>query len=155
MTIKIPALSDLSGYHKVIVLKETEGGSFRKTSKHPLGPLGKYIEGLGECVGRLIPYEYDHDRDEHEWVTPTVQCRSTGRKYSYYQYLRNALRRKKMIIVSVPTLHGAIRRLDMHELVLIYDTSPGVQSRIMTKYTESIELKDEESYAHMRACIAG
>lgn len=137
MTIKIPAFSDIYGRQEVIVLSEEADGSFRITSCHPLGPLERHIEGLGSYVGQLVPYPFE--REEHEWVTPTVKC-ETGKKYSYYQYLRDTLNQKKVIIANLPEMHGSIHKFDLHELKFTQDTSYGVQSRIMSKYAEAADL---------------
>jgi hypothetical protein len=154
MTMKIPAFSDISGRQEVIVLEENPDGTFRVTPSHPLGLLERHVEGLGSCIGQLIPRPFD--REEHVWTTPTVKCK-TGKEYSYYQYLRDTLNQKKLIIALVPERHGSVHKFDMHELKFTHDTSYGVQSRIMSKYTEAAELRFKEEaprfYARMNKSV--
>jgi len=134
--IKLPVYFDLNGIHQIAIYNETDEGTFRRTMDQPMRLLRDNITGIGPKVGELVTTVYD--REPRLWATPTVSF--NHRSYSYYQFLRQQSKQRKVFVFSKPSLNGRLYRFDVHELQLKSNASMQVQSLLMKKMIDAIDL---------------
>jgi len=134
--IRMPVYFDLNGIHQIAIFKETDDGSFRRTTEQPMRLLHDNIIGISPAVGELVAMQ--SDREERCWATPTVISRN--RATSYYQYLRDQFKQRKIIVFSRPSLNARITRFNCHELQLKSTVSMQVQSLLSKKLIEAVSL---------------
>jgi len=137
--VRIPVYFDLNGIHQIAIFEQTDDGTFRRTSVEPMRLLRDNIEGIGPVVGELICRQ--HDREQRIWHSPTVI--SMNRPYSYYHFLRQQLKSRKIFVFSRTSRSTRITRLQMHELKLKATASVQVRSLLTKKLIEAIELDPE------------
>ena len=142
----IPVYTDLNGIHDITLFSETPEGTFRMTPSRPLRQLRHNILGVSQPVGELVSRKYDrHPRD---WATATVTVYG-GRPQSLYHFLRDKTHHKKTIVATLPTLHGRVTKVHLHELIFRPSMSPGSWSLFMAKYVESLDLwREPPATAH-------
>ncbi|NOY67444.1 MAG: hypothetical protein GXP13_08555 [Gammaproteobacteria bacterium] len=141
--VRIPVYYDLNGTHQIAIFKETEDGSFRRTTEQPMRLLHDNITGISSVEGQLVSMQ--SDREERYWETPSVIIRN--RASSYYHFLREQYKQRKIFVFSRPSLNTRITRFDCHELQLKSNVSMQVRSLLSKKLIESINLDMEHEMA--------
>jgi len=134
--IRMPVYFDLNGIHQIAIFEEKDDGSFRRTTEEPMRFLRDNIIGISPSVGQLVASQ--SDREERVWMTPTVIVRN--RACSYYQFLREQFKQRKIFVFSRPSLNARLTRFDCHELQLKSSISAQVQSLLSRKLIEAIDL---------------
>jgi len=134
--IRMPVYFDLNGIHQIAIFEEMDDGNFRRTTEQPMRLLRDNIIGIGPSVGQLVSAKTD--REERCWQSPTIIVRN--RATSYYQFLREQYKSRKIFVFSRPSLNSRVSRFDCHELQLKAGISLQVQSLLSRKLIEAIEL---------------
>jgi len=134
--VKIPVYFDLNGIHQISIFQEQDDGTFRRTTEQPMRLLRESIEGIGPSVGEIVSSPYD--REDRIWQTPTVML--GHRPASYYQFLREQLKSRKIYVFARASMNTRVNRLQVHELKLKPGVSMQVQSLLARKLVEAIDL---------------
>jgi len=144
MLIQAPVYYEQNDTHYVNIYEETSDGTFRRTQSEPLRLLRDSIKGISRTQGELVSAQYD--RQERSWSSATVSFHY-GRPQSFYYFIRDMLKKNKFFVFSKPQLSGHLIKFDLHELILKPGTSQRHFSLLKEKYTESIDLWDEQTLA--------
>jgi hypothetical protein len=112
--LRIPVYFDLNGMHQIAIFEERDDGTFRRTTEQPMRLLRESILGIGPTVGELV--SACSDRKERLWHSPTVHFRH--RNSSYFQFLREQFKQRKIFVFSRASLCSRLTRLDLHEFEL-------------------------------------
>ncbi len=141
--VRIPVYFDINGIHQVAIFEEQDDGTFRRTSEEPMRFLRDNIEGIGPAVGELISSQ--SDREQRIWQTPTVLFRH--RPYSFYHFLREQQKQRKIYVLSRASCYGRISRLDLHELKLKQTASTQVRSLLSKRLNAAVNLDPDHVIA--------
>jgi len=134
--VRLPVYFDLHGMHQIAIFEEMDDGTFRRTSEDPIRLLRDNIVGIGPVVGELVSRPYD--REERIWHSPTIVVKH--RPYSFYHYLREQHKLRKIVVLARGSRTSRISRLQVHELILKSTASVQVRSLLSKKLIEAIEL---------------
>lgn len=133
---RIPVYFDLNGMHQIAIFEEMEDGTFRRTREDPMRLLRENIIGIGPALGKLVSRPYD--REERIWHSPTIVVKH--RPYSFYHFLREQLKLRKIVVLARGSSTSRISRLQVHELILKSTVSVQVRALLSKKLIEAIEL---------------
>jgi hypothetical protein len=134
--VRLPVYFDLNGIHQIAIFEEMDDGTFRRTSENPIRLLRDKIDGIGSAVGELVSRPYD--REERVWHSPTVVF--GHRPYSFYHFLREQHKQRKIYVLSRVSRINRIARLQVHELKLKPTASVQVRALLSKKLIEAIDL---------------
>jgi len=148
MGAKIPVYIDLGGTPQIVIYEETEDGHFRKTTQQPLRELKSNIEGIGPSEGELLSKRYD--RSEREWDSPTVKY-NLGRPKSFYRFIRDQAKQRKMIVVSTPTMSPVVTKFQVHTLQIKRHASTSVIAIMLRRYLAALDIWDGPKQAEQSA----
>ncbi|WP_135622106.1 hypothetical protein [Solemya pervernicosa gill symbiont] len=140
MSVTIPVYSDHGEVPRIEIYAETEEGTFRRTSVQPFNMLRDNIAGISSSRGKIVTSKYA--RGEVKWKTPTIKLHS-GRPKSYYQFLREQLKMRRLYVFSAPSLNGRLHQLDVLELKLKTFSSSRVKEMFAERYMEAVSLMPE------------
>lgn len=142
MPARIPVFVDQNGIFDIAIFQENEDGSFSRTPEQPLRQLRDNIQGVSNPIGTLVSQRYD--RSERPWHSPTALPYS-GRPQSFYSFVRENLKRRRIIVATVPSSQGKSIRLFINELKLKPTMGQGSIKLFMNKYLEAIHLWHEQA----------
>ena len=142
MSARIPVFIDQNGIFDIAIFQENEDGSFSRTPEQPLRQLRANIQGVSNPIGTLVSRRYD--RSERPWHSPTALPYS-GRPQSFYNFVRENLNRRRIIVATVPSGQGKSIRLFVNELKLKPTMGQGSIKLFMNKYLEAIHLWHEQA----------
>ncbi len=137
MATKIPVYTEDLGIHRITVYEEMGDGTFRRTATELLREFKNSITSVGTNEGEIVSNRFD--RTQRDWQTPTV-LHQYGRAKSFYAFSRSQIKKNKIYVGSISSLHGKVVKFSLHELKFGLSSSQGLRTLAIKKYQEAIEL---------------
>ncbi len=134
---RIPVYNDSTGVPNIYIWEETPDGYFRRTGEQPLGALRGGIEDIGPQVGELLSHR--SDRERRRWDTPTVRYH-LGHPQSWYQFIRDRLKERRIVVVTTPVMLARVLKFDVHEINFKRSASLSTIRIMINRYAEALDI---------------